>query len=224
MKPKHIFLIRHFKSEANGNRGFFATVPDHEVGLLSDTGESEKTAKKLNELILSTSQPCAINLTCFVSPFKRAKQTVERITPFMKRPVQSVNRKLIEIEDVRLMEQSWGHWREKHFTDYQVKERERYGPYWYRFPKGENCLDVFNRFATFFHDACETNGDEYIWVIVAHGMLNRIAVQYLTRASVDEMISWKCPFNGSIIHLELNEQTYINRTPFLKREKDEDIG
>jgi hypothetical protein len=97
-RPRRIILIRHGESEGNQDSRIYATIPDHAIGLTEKGREqAHHCGEELKKLI-------GINetLICFVSPFRRSKETCELICQaFSTRQVLKVR------EDPRIREQEW---------------------------------------------------------------------------------------------------------------------
>ncbi len=138
MMPKRIFLMRHAESEANANPQLYAEKPDH-LHVLTESGmaQARQAGRQLAEIIAG--DPYGV----FVSPYTRTLQTMETAcTQLSGRPV-------FVHQDPRLREQDYGPMRPRHETEVHRVEREKHGRFFYRFPGGESCADVFDRVSTF---------------------------------------------------------------------------
>ena len=74
-RAKRIILIRHGESQGNQDSHIYATVPDHAIGLTEKGREQAlHCGEELRKLIGETE-----TVICFVSPFRRSKETCELI-------------------------------------------------------------------------------------------------------------------------------------------------
>lgn len=190
MKPVRIFLVRHGQSVGNVNKEIYKETPDYTVPL-TDRGRQQATelGKHLVQLI-GTEEP----IQFYVSPFWRTRQTFLGIAHEF--PANNIK----YYEDPRLREQEWGqdlvartgiHW------DLE-KQREEYGHFYFRFPDGESCADVFDRMSDFigtlFRDFQKEDFPRNM-VVVTHGMAMRLFVMRWFHCSVEEFESWGNPRN-----------------------------
>ena len=138
--PKRIILVRHAESEGNTNQQIYQMIPDNKVQI---TAKGEKQAieagKKLRNIVSDE------NVHFFVSPYTRSKQTLINIIAGMKISASSY----IISEDPRLREQDWGNFQIEEEMKRCTAERSQFGPFYYRFPKGEAGSDVFVRITSF---------------------------------------------------------------------------
>jgi hypothetical protein len=97
-RPKRIILIRHGESQGNQDSKIYSTVPDHAIGLTENgreqahhCGEELKAVVGENETIM-----------CYVSPFRRSKETCDLICKVFS------EEKILKVrEDPRIREQEW---------------------------------------------------------------------------------------------------------------------
>merc|ERR1712216_189200 len=96
------------------------------------------------------------------------------------------------------------------------RERDRFGRFFYRFPRGESGLDVFNRttsfIATVFRDCDQLRadgsmGNDYNVVIVTHGLTMRLFIMRWFQYTVEEFEQTKNPANASMIVMERQEDS-----------------
>lgn len=139
MKPKRIILIRHAESEANRDPAIYAEKPDH-FHVLSPLGEQQahEAGDRLRSLFGKDE-----SYGVFVSPYQRTLQTMEIACKAIgSKPV-------FTHEDPRLREQDHGPMRSSEDSVEHRRERTLHGTFFYRFPGGESCADIFDRVSTF---------------------------------------------------------------------------
>ncbi|GAM22718.1 hypothetical protein SAMD00019534_058930, partial [Acytostelium subglobosum LB1] len=146
--PTRLVIVRHGQSEQNAALDILqddidtlASVRDADIRL-TPIGEwqSQQTGR-----YLSTMEPFDI---CFTSPYLRAINTADNI-------IKHLPYRLKVYKDNWLREKEFGKWhglteksiREKFPDEYVIRLRD--GKYWYRFPGGENYLDVEMRIHCF---------------------------------------------------------------------------
>jgi hypothetical protein len=96
--PKRIILIRHGESQGNQDSTIYCSVPDHAIGL-TEKGRTQavRCGQELRKLIGNKE-----TLACFVSPFRRSKETCDLICEaFPEENILKVR------EDPRIREQEW---------------------------------------------------------------------------------------------------------------------
>jgi hypothetical protein len=72
-RAKRIILIRHGESQGNQDSHIYATVPDHAIGLTEKGREQAlHCGEELKKLIGANE-----TVVCFVSPFRRSRETCE---------------------------------------------------------------------------------------------------------------------------------------------------
>ena len=97
-RPKRLILVRHGESQGNRDSSIYATVPDHAIEL-TDKGrkQARHCGEELREIIGMKEK-----LICFVSPFRRSRETCQLICEaFPKENILKVQ------EDPRIREQEW---------------------------------------------------------------------------------------------------------------------
>lgn len=219
LKPKKIVLIRHGESVGNVDNSVYLTTPDHRIPL-TDKGleQSKNLAPVINSLIFG-------QFMIFVSPFTRARQTLEALEGGLR---SGLHFSYFKQEDPRLAEQNWGTGRGFikdgvfHLEARKDLERARfeYGTFWYKFHEGESVAEVYNRVSNFFLDKFISNQYDN-WIIVTHGMTMRVALMYLIGATVDEFHSWKTPLNCEYFDVRLEDCGYVLKNSVRKRRKME---
>eukprot|EP00796_Vickermania_ingenoplastis_P011901 gene11902-8185_t len=141
--PKRLLLIRHGESVANVDRAIYGTTPDWRIGLTPKGQEQARDCgRRLQRLVKKD------KLFIYYSPYKRTRQTLEGIRPFL-----SDSQILGEREDERLREQEMGNYQpsvDDGAMDKLWRERNVFGRTYYRFPSGESGLDVMDRVGSFF--------------------------------------------------------------------------
>ena len=97
-RAKRIILIRHGESQGNQDSRIYATVPDHAIGLTEKGRDQAYHCGKELKKFIGTNE----TLVCFVSPFRRSKETCELICQAFS------EENIIKIrEDPRIREQEW---------------------------------------------------------------------------------------------------------------------
>lgn len=161
MTPKRIILVRHGESEANVDPSVYARVPDWRIQL---TEKGIAQAKEAGERICSLLGDETFGV--FVSPYQRTMQTKDGILDGIGRsPV-------FDHQDPELREQEYGNMPPSDINQANREFRGKFGYFFYRFPEGESCADVYDRMALFmdslFRRFDRPNCPENI-VIVSHG-------------------------------------------------------
>lgn len=208
MKPDRIVLVRHGQSVGNVNKEIYKEIPDYAVPL---TGEGNKQATRVGKEL---AQIIGFSPTQFyVSPFWRTRQTFLGIANELPQHYVSY------YEDPRLREQEWGQElvARKGVNWDGERAREAYGHFYWRFPDGESCADVYDRMSDFmgtlFRDF-KKNTFPRNTVIVTHGMSMRLFVMRFFHASVEEFESWANPKNCEYLLLERGDrEKYQLTTP-----------
>lgn len=214
MKPRKIILVRHGQSEGNVNKNIYKEKPDYSVHL-TELGrrQAHDVGKNLKELIGNVDR-----VKFYTSPFWRARETTAEIKkwfdPSQCEPVY---------EDARLREQEWGHKSGRAFQMEYEREREEYGHFYWRFPNGESCADVYDRVSDFlntlFRDFNKINFPENA-IIVNHGMTMRLFLMRWFHYTVEQFEKIRNPRNCEYFILEQNEKgKYDLITPVRHYEK-----
>ena len=211
MKPKRIILIRHGESEGNSNSGIYKLKPDYTLELTpKGLSQADTAGKELKSILKEESA------FFYVSPFWRTRSTFEQIVYHFP------GEQFRFIEDPRLREQEWGHLRSEDENRKIDEERDAYGPFYFRFPDGESCADVFDRMSDFFgtlqRDFTKSSFLKNA-VIITHGMRIRLFLMRWFHWSVEEFELHANPHNCQIVIMEqdLNGKYHLkselNRRP-----------
>jgi len=97
-RAKRIILVRHGESQGNKDSTLYSTVPDHAIGL-TEKGQEQALhcGQELKKLIGKNE-----TIVCFVSPFRRSRETCDLICKAF------AEEKIIKVrEDPRIREQEW---------------------------------------------------------------------------------------------------------------------
>lgn len=161
MRPKRIILLRHGESEANVDALVYSHTPDHLIHL-TDAGRAQarKAGAEVAELIGSES------FGVYASPYVRTLETKDELVSVIpQRPV-------FDYQDPSLREQEYGNLPTPEASVANRELRERCGSFFYRFPDGESCADVYDRICSFleslFRQFERPDSPENI-IIVSHG-------------------------------------------------------
>lgn len=201
MKPDHIILVRHGQSEGNVNKEIYGKKPDYALEL---TEEGAKQALEAGKEIANFLDPGLARpgqAQFYISPFWRTRQTAELI---QKSVTNYTNH-----EDPRLREQEWGHLKARYAPELE-EERDSYGHFYYRFPDGESCADVYDRVSDFLntlHRDFEKKHYPRNTVIVTHGMTMRLFLMRWFHLSVEEFELLSNPHNCECYILKLNDDS-----------------
>jgi broad specificity phosphatase PhoE len=180
-RPRRIILLRHGESQGNQDTTIYSTVPDHAIGL-TDHGRQQalQCGQELRKLIGDDGK-----LICFVSPFRRSKETCDLICQaFPSENIVKVR------EDPRIREQEWGNFQDLARRAETVAEREKIGRFFYRFKEGESGADVYDRVGSFmdslFREMETCSMPESNVLIVSHGLFMRLFLMRFYRWSVEK--------------------------------------
>lgn len=212
MKPKRIILIRHGESEGNVNKSIYSTKPDYTLELTSKgVIQAYEGGKELKEIIKEE------KVFCYVSPMWRTRMTFEMIAKFFH-PTQ-----IDFVEEPRLREQEWGHFRDVAESAEVERIRDSYGSFYYRIPEGESAVDAFDRVSDFFgtlhRDFEKENFPENV-LIVTHGMLIRLFLMRWFHWTVEEFEEYANPKNCQIVIMEINEKNkFVLKSNLAKHDK-----
>lgn len=199
MKPKRIILIRHGESEGNLDRNTYASKQDYKL-LLTEQGikQAEQAGLELKNIIGDES------VIFYVSPLWRTRMTFEHIA-------KGLNREKIRwVEDPRLREQEWGHFRDLKANIQIDDERNKFGTFYYRIKDGESCADVYDRMSDFMHSLYRSFDKpqfEQNIVIVTHGMTLRMFLMRWYHWTVEEFETLRNPKNCEIVVMNLDPAT-----------------
>lgn len=214
MRPKRIILVRHGESFGNIDKSQYAHTPDFKIGL-TDLGSQQaiEAGNKISEIIDDES------IYTYCSPWKRARETYDGINAAIERNVTRY------IEDPRLREQDWGHFKETEFLEKENKARKDYGKFYFRLEDGESCADVYDRMSTFLEtlhrDFRKTDYPKNA-LIVTHGVTLLVFCMRWFHWTVEEFELVKNPKNGQVVILEWDQENnkYDFTTQLLKTQTD----
>ena len=213
MIPKRIILLRHGESEANIDNSVYSKIPDWQIAL-TDNGikQALESGRKIGSLIAQES------FGVFVSPYKRTLQTKDSMLERIGRcPV-------FDYQDPELREQEYGNMTSVEDNETNYALRKSFGVFFYRFPEGESCADVYDRmtlfmvslFRRFERPSCPDN-----IVIVSHGTAIKCFLTRWYHWSVDRFESIGQLPNCHIAVMENNDicgskrsTNYILSEPF----------
>ena len=161
MLPKRIILVRHGESEANVDPIVYSQVPDHLIHL-TETGKNQacEAGRQIAKLIGKET------FGIYVSPYVRTQETKESLLEGLDQsPV-------FDYQDPSLREQEYGNLPTPEASAANREQRERCGSFFYRFPDGESCADIYDRMCSFLESLFrqferEDSPDNII--IVSHG-------------------------------------------------------
>lgn len=193
MRPRRIILVRHGESVGNVDRAIYDTIPDYALPL-TDKGHDQAVhaGERISKIIDGG------DLMCYVSSYKRTKQTYQGIIS-----TAGANR-IITREDPRIREQEWRGNLGSFNNDLEV-ERDGFGHFFYRFPGGESCADVYDRisnfFDTLFRDFEKEDYPENV-LIVTHGMAMRVFLMRWFNMPVEKFERLRNPKNCGLSILE----------------------
>lgn len=196
MRPKRIILVRHAQSEGNIDKTVYERKPDYALNI---------TPKGVEQALQAGSEICKIiginnSAAFYVSPFWRTRQTFEYVSKFI--PIWN------KYEDPRLREQEWGHKSGVAYQEGLEVERDNYGHFYYRFPDGESCADVFDRVSDFLntlHRDFEKIDFPENCIIITHGMTLRVFLMRWLHLTVEEFEIMANPKNCEYHILELQD-------------------
>lgn len=145
-KMQRLILIRHGESEGNVDPKIYMTKKDHDVELTEKgRSHSKECGLDLNKILSMTQMNMnpSTDLTVFLSPFKRTRDTWSEIKPSLT----TIN-SFREFEDLRLIEKKW----EIFETEELMKafiQSHHFVDLFYRNKDSESLADVSQRVASF---------------------------------------------------------------------------
>ena len=196
MKPNRIILLRHGESEGNLDKNKYLTVPDYALHL-TPTGidQAQAAGGEIKQIIGAES------LYVYLSPYIRARETFQQLKPDIEGNIMRI------IEDPRIREMDWGHFRHPDENDEINKRRDEYSTFYYRIPDGESGADVYDRVSTFletmYRDFRKTNYPQNT-LIVTHGLTLRLFLMRWFHWTVEEFESLRNPRNGEVVVMQKN--------------------
>jgi broad specificity phosphatase PhoE len=211
MKPNRIILIRHGESQGNVDKSIYANKPDYALELSEKGIEQAKDAGiRLKEIIKDESA------FFYVSPLWRTRMTFEGISVAFEKD------KIGWIEEPRIREQEFGHLKSQEENEKIDKERDSYGPFYYRIPDGESGADVYDRVSDFFGTIQRDFEKPHFpqnAIIVSHGMAIRLFLMKWFHWTVEQFEELGNLENCQIILLEIQENGKYALKTELKKHK-----
>lgn len=151
-------------------------------------------------------------LRIYSSPWLRARQTAENLKKGMGL-IEEIIR-----EDPRIREQEWGNYQEKELFKKIMRERRKYGSFFYRIPQGESGADVYDRVTTFI-DTLHRDFDKRDFpenvIIVSHGLTIKAFLMRWFHWSVEAFDEHETPKNCSIIRMVLQDNNRYKLIPHM---------
>ena len=216
--PSKLVMVRHGQSAGNVIENLYAQMPDNAIPLTDLGWEQAKMAgRALKESILRKGE----TVRFIVSPYVRTMETFHGIVSAWCDPSEFNHLQDLEErkqawyarlheygiswhEDPRIREQDFGNYQDPTLIQQCKKERDKFGVFYYRFPRGESATDVFDRVSTFL-DSLWRSFDTARYqncVLVTHGIAIRVLLARYFRYSVDEFHELVNPKNCEMIVLE----------------------
>ena len=211
MKPNRIILIRHGQSQGNVDLNQYITVPDYALTLTSKGIEQSKQAGIIiKEMIGSES------IHVYLSPYVRTRQTFQHLKTSIETNIEKI------VEDPRIREQDWGHFRHPEANEEIVRARDSFGTFYYRIPDGESGADVYDRVSTFLETLHrDFNKSRYAQntLIVTHGLTLRLFLMRWFHWTVEEFENLRNPLNCQVVVMQKNERDRYELISELEKRK-----
>ena len=196
MKPNRIILIRHGESEGNLDKDKYRTIPDYALNLTPLGMEQALGAgHAIKEIIGEES------LYVYLSPYVRTRQTFQQLKSGIEQNIVRI------IEDPRIREMDWGHFRHPNENEEISKRRDEFSTFYYRIPDGESGADVYDRVSTFLETMFrDFNKPKYPQntLIVTHGLTLRLFLMRWFHWTVEEFETLRNPRNGEVVVMQKN--------------------
>jgi len=213
MKPKRIILIRHGESQGNIDINQYITVPDYALNLTpKGIEQSRQAGEKIKALIGDES------LHVYLSPYIRTRQTFQHLKTSIETNILKV------VEDPRLREQDWGHFRHPEANEEIVRARDSFGTFYYRISDGESGADVYDRVSTFLETLHrDFNKSRYPQntLIVTHGLTLRLFLMRWFHWTVEEFENLRNPYNCQLVVMQKNANDRYELISELEKKKIE---
>lgn len=134
----------------------------------------------------------------FVSPYKRSHETYSLISKQLRHSQYSC------VEDPRLREQDWGNFQDVEHMAWQLKERRRFGVFYYRFSDGESGADVYDRVSSFMETLCRDSfrSKPSNYVLISHGITIRMFLARFYHWPVEIVNKLHNFYNGQMVVME----------------------
>ena len=211
--------MRHGESIGNTDASTYGRLPDNQQPL-TDWGKEQavRAGKRLRNLLTPTQHQKTSNhsvtgdlqdgpdhedVRFFVSPYKRSHQTFHLMSDQLESSQFSC------VEDPRLREQDWGNFQDIEHMRWQMKERRRFGVFYYRFADGESGADVYDRVSSFMETLCRDSfrSKPTNYVLVSHGITVRMFLARFYHWPVDVVNKLHNFYNGQMVVLERSPVT-----------------
>uniref|UniRef100_A0A7S1BE55 Uncharacterized protein n=1 Tax=Corethron hystrix TaxID=216773 RepID=A0A7S1BE55_9STRA len=235
--PDVLVLVRHGESLGNVNSDLYSEIPDNAMPL-TDFGweQAYASGRVLKDTILE-GLPKGNNggLHFIVSPYVRTVETFHGIVSAWSDPRKVVSKNdekghmdhaeymrawyrdlatqgISWHEDPRIREQDFGNYQDPDTIKLCKRERNDFGPFYYRYPDGESTSDVYDRASTFleslFRSFKSHPGRNY--VLVTHGIAIRVLLCRYFRYSIDQYQKLANPKNCECVVLRNHGQGWLD--------------
>ena len=227
MRPDvEIKLVRHGESLSNTREMNPREVGDHKIPL-SPLGEQQaiKAGQFLKEWMAPQKPWGGWNKTVrgtgrraqrpenlpliYCSPYQRTRQTLKGILEGSESPS---DRKVYEDPTIRETERGYTDYHES--MEEELREREHYGWFYYRFQGGESPADCYDRASLFLHSMDRQierkNANKVL--IVTHGLFMRCFIMRFMHMTVEEFEIIDNPKNCAVITI-VGDKTKQIRAP-----------
>ena len=206
MQPKRIILVRHGESEANVDSLVYSRVPDHLIHL-TDKGRAQarEAGAKLAGLIGEES------FGVYVSPYVRTVETKDELLVGMGRQPE------FDYQDPSLREQEYGNMPTPEESTANREQREKCGMFFYRFPAGESCADVYDRMSVFFESLYRRFEDPDFsenLIIVSHGTAIKCFLTRWYHWTVEKFDALPKLPNCHVTMMKRSGSSYVIEKPF----------
>ena len=206
MIPKRIILVRHGESEANVDPTVYARVPDWQIALTEQgVAQAREAGREISGLIGDGA------FGVFSSPYVRTEQTKNAMLAGIGRePV-------FDYQDPTLREQEYGNMPPTDENEANRAFRKRFGYFFYRFPEGESCADVYDSMALFLDSlycrfdrpSCPEN-----IIIVSHGTAIKCFLARWYHWSIERFESIGQLPNCHVSVMRQDDRSFVLEEPF----------
>ena len=210
MTPKRIILVRHGRSAANDDPTVYSRIPDYKIELVDQGREQARTAgDHIREIIGGESYGV------YVSPYVRTVQTKNHIVEMIGRSPT------FDYQDPCLREQDTGNLPGVLEAEANREARGRYGAFFYRFPNGESCADVYDRMSGFMNSLYrlfEKDDSPDNLLIVTHSVAMRCFLSRWYHWTVEYFDSRPCLPNCHIaLMTRRDDGAFVLSEPYAER-------
>jgi len=181
--PSRIILLRHGESLGNVVESTYREVPDWKIPL------TEKGREQANDASIEIKKILGDRKAVFYySPYVRTTQTLLEILKTIPFHQQG----LVQ-EEPRIREQDFGNFQNSNMSKCK-RERARFGRFFYRFPDGESCADLYDRMSSFFESLFRQfkrqslcpQDEDYALILISHGITIRLFLMRWFHWTVEE--------------------------------------